>query len=349
MILTNGFDPDVRVYKEAKYLVSKGKKVTILCWDRKGIYPNEEIRDRINIIRFPILSKAGSGLKQIVPYIKFFIAIKKYLKTKDIDYLHCHDFDGALIGYLLKSKKYKFIFDMHEIYSHYAYAKLPFFKILFNKILKNANYIIYVNDIQKQQIEKKYYQKLIFFPNYPSKEVYLPIKKNKSNKIRINYIGSLRDYDSLYTLSLITNSNYQVGIYGTGICYDKLKENLKNSDILYGKYDGIKDSGAIYRNTDILYCVYNPSISNWKNAYPVKLYESIITLTPIIVSKNTKAASFVTKYQIGEIVKYSDEKSLLKAIINIKKNYQTYVNNINKIRNNYSLEMVIKNLDIIYK
>ena len=32
MILTNGFDPDVRVYKEAKYLVEKNFEVTILCW-----------------------------------------------------------------------------------------------------------------------------------------------------------------------------------------------------------------------------------------------------------------------------------------------------------------------------
>ena len=34
MLLTNGFDPDVRVYKEALYLVGRGFSVTVLCWDR---------------------------------------------------------------------------------------------------------------------------------------------------------------------------------------------------------------------------------------------------------------------------------------------------------------------------
>ena len=42
MILTNGFGPDVRVYKEAKYLVSKGFDVEILCWDRENEFAGAE-------------------------------------------------------------------------------------------------------------------------------------------------------------------------------------------------------------------------------------------------------------------------------------------------------------------
>ena len=58
MILTNGFDPDVRVYKEAKYLVEKNFEVTILCWDRRCEYidKKEEILDGIKIKRFFIPS-----------------------------------------------------------------------------------------------------------------------------------------------------------------------------------------------------------------------------------------------------------------------------------------------------
>ena len=36
MILTNSFDPDLRVYKEAQYIASKGYEVEILCCDREG-------------------------------------------------------------------------------------------------------------------------------------------------------------------------------------------------------------------------------------------------------------------------------------------------------------------------
>ena len=69
MILTNGFDPDVRVYKEAKYLVEKNFDVTILCWDRRCEYidKEEEILDGIKIKRFFIPSTPGTGLKQLIP------------------------------------------------------------------------------------------------------------------------------------------------------------------------------------------------------------------------------------------------------------------------------------------
>ncbi|WP_406547903.1 hypothetical protein ACI7YV_17510 [Clostridium ljungdahlii] len=54
MILTNGFDPDPRVYKEAKSLTKLGHKITILCWDREGTYIDkpEENLDGIKIVRF---------------------------------------------------------------------------------------------------------------------------------------------------------------------------------------------------------------------------------------------------------------------------------------------------------
>ena len=80
MILTNGFDPDVRVYKEAKYLVAQGFDLTILCWDRKCEYiEKEENLDGIKIKRFSIKSAPGTGMKQILPYLKFMKCVKKYM------------------------------------------------------------------------------------------------------------------------------------------------------------------------------------------------------------------------------------------------------------------------------
>lgn len=47
--LTNAYDPDVRVYKEAVYLVRRGFSVTILCWDRtpEKEYPAHEVKEGI--------------------------------------------------------------------------------------------------------------------------------------------------------------------------------------------------------------------------------------------------------------------------------------------------------------
>lgn len=347
MILTNGFDPDVRVYKEAKYLVDKNFEVEILCWDRKCEYLDrqKEVQSGIKITRFSIQSEPGSGLKQIFPYMKFLIKVRKYLKSKEYKYLHCHDFDGILIGMFTKRRKQKkVIFDMHEIYNDYAYAKNIFFSKIFHKVIKKCNYIIYVNEEQSKEIER---EKLIFLPNYPEKNLYSPIEKtNNGKKLRINYVGSVRDYEAIKSLLEVKKDEIEVGIYGIGVAYNKLKNEYKNN--LYGEYNGITEIGEIYRNTDILYCSYNPDIKNWKKAYPVKLYEAIITITPVIVSKNTSAGELVQDNKIGEVIEYSNVNSISNAIDKIIDNYNEYVNNIKFISDRYKWEDVVKNLDKIY-
>lgn len=351
MILTNGFDPDVRVYKEAKFLVKKGFNVTILCWDRKKEYLEKEIEilEGINIKRFYISSVPGSGLKQTIPFIKFIAYVRNYLKDKEYQYLHCHDFDGIVAGMFTKNKRNKeIIFDMHEIYSDYSYGKNKLFNFFYKKIIRKVNHIICVNDIQIKNIENK--EKIIYLPNYPDKQLYIPLEKKYCSNIRVNYIGSVRDYNALKKLENINIKNVEIGIYGIGTCYDKLLKEIKNPTMrLYGKYNGITEIGEIYRNTDILYCSYNPDNINWKNAYPVKLYESIITLTPVIVTENTIAGEFVKKNGIGEVVQYGQESSIINAINNIIENYDKYIYNLSKISNNYSWENIRENLLKIYR
>lgn len=352
MILTNGFDPDVRVYKEAKYLVKNGYEVTILCWDRKCEYEDkaEENLEGIKIRRFCISSKPGSGMKQIVPYIRFLTEVRRYLKNKEYSYIHCHDFDGIIVGIFTKKKKQKkIIFDMHEIYNHYAFAKIPIFHYILQRVIKKSDYIVYVNEEQIKDIKEK--EKLIFLPNYPEIDIYNPIEKKESSKIRVNYIGSLRDYESLNSLIQLSKRNtyIEVGLYGTGVCYERLVEESKDLPVtLYGKYDGVTESGKIYRNTDILYCSYNPNVENWKNAYPIKLYEAIITRTPVIVSSNTIAETFVKENEIGESVEYGNIHSITEAIDEIINRYTIYKENIEKIANNYKWENIANNLKKIY-
>ena len=51
MTLANPFTHDPRVYNEARSLIKKGYKVTVLAWDKEGDSPVTEERDGINIVR----------------------------------------------------------------------------------------------------------------------------------------------------------------------------------------------------------------------------------------------------------------------------------------------------------
>lgn len=347
MVLTNAFNPDVRVYKEARYFVEQGHEVTVYAWDRKCECKEYKEIDGIKVRRIPVKSVAGSGAKQILPSIKFMNELKKILNKAEYDILYCHDLDGAIAGYFANSKKAGFVFDMHEFYDSYFYYRIPILgKELFRKLVNYSDCIVFVNEKQVEKLEKEIVEKCIYVPNYPIKKMYEPIEKKKSEKIRLNYIGAVRDYDSLNTLLLIDNDEIEIKVYGIGIEYDKLKMNHygKNSKLM-GRYDGIKESAEIYRNTDILYCVYDPNVENWKNAYHVKFFEAIITRTPIIVSKGTAMADYISKFKIGLAVEYGKKEELLDCIFEIKKNYDNYVKNISKIEDNFSWEKVIINLN----
>ena len=54
MVVTNHFNPDPRVYKEAKSLVRNGYEVIIIAWDRVGKYPEKEVMDGVVIKRIKL-------------------------------------------------------------------------------------------------------------------------------------------------------------------------------------------------------------------------------------------------------------------------------------------------------
>ncbi|MEG0577788.1 MAG: glycosyltransferase [Bacilli bacterium] len=356
MILTNGFDPDIRVYKEAKYLVKLGHAVTIHCWDRDGTYIDriDECFEGINIKRYPIISEYGGGAKQFFPFIKFGSQVKKQLQRESTDILYCHDFDGALVGYF-SNINCKYIIDMHELFGGYIYSKIPIIsKVLFKRILNKAKAVVYVNEVQLLKMNDKIKNKSFYIPNYPIKDIYYPIKKSFRKGYDICYVGYVRDELSLMTLARINTIDHigdiRVHFHGRGELFNNLKKLEDNFSVFVeGSYNGITEVGDIYRKTDILYCVYDPKIKNHKVSFPVKLFEAIITETPIIVCKDTNAGDFVEKMKIGESVTCGDATELSSAIKKIISNYEVYIKNLKKISNDYCWEAIQEKLSEIIK
>lgn len=360
MVLTNGFDPDLRVYKEAKYLVDKGNTVEILCWDRDNRYESKrkEIYDNIHITRFYEKSVYGSGLKQIFSLLRFKNDCKKYIKQNKIkcDIMHCHDLDGMIVGYLLCKKKTKLVFDMHEFYNKDSYAKI--YKIVRKVLyfLQNISYkIIYVNEEQTKEVSTKNKDKLVYLPNYPEINKFKQVKHIKSDILRITYAGYVRHFIPLSNLIKASKEmqDILVSIHGNGIAYEKIKNrsNDYNNVKITGEF---KHSDIIdfYSNTDIIYCVYDKGNKNNETALPTKFFESIATNIPIMVAKDSLMEKVVKKYDIGFCVDgtdYSDIKNVLKQIKNDKTILNKKIENFKNIKEKFSWEEIVKNLDEIYK
>ena len=331
MLLTNSFDPDVRVYKEAVYLISKGFNVTILCWDKdlSKNYPKEENIDGIQIIRFKIPSIAGSGIKQIPAFIKYIRTCRQYLKNLKCDYLHCNDLDGAIAGYLARWGKTAIVFDMHEYYSSYK----PFKNLLLRNItiylLKRSCAGLYENAAYLEAPYKSVRKKLYPLRNYPDKGMIDARPKSKSDKFRVAYHGVVRsqipEFIALFDAAKQL-PDIRVDINGGGISLSRLKEletEYKGyADIhVNGPYNGTIESSGLYEKTDALFCGYSPDDPNYKgDAEVVKYYEAIYTGTPMIMTESTGMAKKIEKNGYGVICDTRDSRAIKEAIERLKNN-----------------------------
>ena len=371
MLLDNCFDPDIRVYKEAKYLVENGKAVEIVCLDKKNKYIDkpEEIIDGILVKRFFVRTekttkfiennRIGKAFKPIV-YIhwllKFMRNVRKYLKTQDYTTIHCHDITMALCAtHYIKHKD--IVFDMHEYYERYTKSFLnKIMHKLVTYVQNKSKWIIHVNEFQIRNISIKNKNKLIELPNYPETEFFKNVNKTLCDKLRVSYIGVVRDYMSLNRLlECDFKEKIDVKIYGGGSAYNMLLNKAKKINkefILKGQYNGIEESNIIYSNTDVLYAVYDRENKNWKTAMPIKAFEAIITLTPIIATNGTSLGDFVEKNDIGYTINNNSNDevfNLINEIYNNRNILNEKIENMKKIQYKYTWNNCVKNLNKIYE
>lgn len=359
MILTNAFSPDVRVYKEAKYLVSKGNKVTILCWDKtpKKSLPQYENINGIQIVRFGISAKAGTGVKQLGAYLRFINQCKRYLKDMDFDILHCHDLDGAMVGFLAMGRQYPFIFDMHEYYEKGSVAKRLIVNKLVRMLVNRAKACIYVSQKSFQRYSNKNVGKFYPLRNYSDPLFFRNCKKEKSDRFRIAYIGEVRnqilDFTALFEAVKEMNT-VRVDIYGGGIDYDELKrlESQYPNVTIHGRYNGIEESEQIYNKADVSYIAYSVDNPNYQGDFePVKLYEAIFTCTPIIATSGINPGKIAIEENIGLAVNTRNPKEIHEAIIRLmtdKGFYSECVANMRRISGQYDWNRAVKILDNVY-
>lgn len=360
MILTNAFDPDVRVYKEALYLTRKGHVVEIICWDRNGNespYPQDEDVDGIKITRFRIKSIPGTGMKQLPAFLHFIKETKNYLENINYDYLHCHDFDGRIVGFFANVSKKPIVFDMHEFYESGTATKRKIYRMAVMHFIKTSKAALYENDIYTKKPYNKYIEKLYSLKNYPDRGMIIPLPKTESKEFRIGYHGAVRNQIPYFKALFEAASkctNVRVDVNGGGIDYKQLLEISKQYKNVHvnGPYNGAKESSILYANTDVLFCGYNKMIPNHqKDAEAVKFFEAIITGTPMIMQAHIGMGDKVEREGYGIAVETDSAEQIEKAIHTFIENrdfYEKCKNNELRNANRYNWENEVKVLDIIY-
>ena len=359
MISTHGLNIDPRIYNEAITLIAAGHQIEVLSWDRENStngVDNVEI-DGIKIKRIFIDSKYGAGFRQIFAFIRFIYKVRKYLKGKNYDVIHGQDLDGAFIGTFLKKDKI-LVWDMRELFDGFNYGRVKelFYKIFAWWCFFNINGLITVIDYQLERYKKKIKESTICetILNTTEKSIFQGFKRNESKYLRISYIGSVRQFKALKLLmdSGINIDDLKIQIHGSGPVLENVLSigDNYNNVIITGEFY-YKNTKYLYEETDLLYVIYDNTMYNQKYGIPIKGYEAIYTLTPVIAKCGTYFGDFVKKHDIGFVIRGDDLNELRNIILKVKTNRELLkkkADNIKKIQNFYLWENQAEKLKLFY-
>lgn len=376
MLLTNPFNPDNRVLREAKTLVQYGYKVVILCVrDKEKKLPYKEVKDGIIIKRIvdflPILTRRKKKFENQKEFLRQAIAEKA-------DFYHAHDLDTLLYGWLAARKNNaKLIYDSHEFWrdkswgdeGHLWYNRIfkIFLRILERLLIKKADAVIVVNKPAAEALKKIYHLKKLpiilpnyinYFPYRHSDKIREVLKLSSSKKI-ILYSGGIfknRGLENLVLSLKYLPKDWVLVFLGYGYLKEELIKIAKENNVI----DRVKFIPFVPYEKIVEYIssadlgvapIQNVSFSYYY-CTPNKVSEYIMSRIPLAVSNFPEMRKIIKKYRIGETFNPEDPKDIAKTIKDILGNsakYNLYKQNLEKAAQDINWEKVSRRLLKLYK
>jgi glycosyltransferase involved in cell wall biosynthesis len=326
--VTNDVFTDQRVNKMAQTLKAMGFEPVIVGVKRKDSPPFAPEWARVK--RIPLIFHKG-----FLFYKEFNLKLFFYLLFAKADLLVANDLDTLLPVYLVaKLRCVTLVYDTHEYFTgspEVAHRPLRrwFWKSLEGCLFPKQKTIITVNESIAQLYEKAFGKKLHVVRNMPRyrlpdnkvtrQELNLP-----ENKRIILLQGSGINTDR-GTEELIMAMRPEHGIdkallviIGSGNVIGQLKkqvngENLGERVILLPKmpYEQLLQYTAL---ADIGISLDKPNSLNYLFSLPNKLFDYIMSGTPVLVSDLPELRRIVDKYQVGMIAKNHDPAHIATSI-----------------------------------
>lgn len=312
--------PDSRVEKEL-YSLSKHHSVELLGWDRTKeshsiIEKAVKIFDKEIIFHYiAIKAPQGAGFKKIlIPMLKFWCAVRNYLKRSGSEYdvVHFCDFDTVPFAFLCARKKQlKIVYDVFDYYadSHKAPVILKYIiRKTENYIIENSDGVILCSEARVEQIYPAKPRRLAIIHNSPLQEMTMEpieIKIGETKRNRLVYVGMLSEDRYLKEIAEVVagRNDIEWHVAGFGILEDYFQNFAEKNDnvFFYGK---ISYPQAVYLESkcDFMTAIYNPEVSNHKYAAPNKFYEALMLGKPIIMIRDTGMDDIVEKNSIGIVL-----------------------------------------------
>jgi glycosyltransferase involved in cell wall biosynthesis len=329
MLVSNAFDPDVRVYKEALTLIGEGYRVLLLAWDRQVHTPAIETIDGIEVRRFQGSGKYGKGISSLWDFLMFYIFVFKNSMERKSHVIHCHDLDTLTVGFLVaRIKRISLIYDAHEAeyfgrFPSILKKTINFFE---KQLAKRANAVFVTNARQKKKFQNipAIRTEIVEIRNCPGelffRDLYRP--RMEKQKITLGWIGYIQDKAGIRE-AVQAFKSLKVEFPGIEMIFvGKIHPNFFRSftELVHGD-SRIKIIGHVsyqkvrlfYPLVDIAFMLYEND-PQYRSNTPTKLYEAMAQGIPVIATAIGDVREIVEESRCGFIVDIKNPNEIVEKM-----------------------------------
>lgn len=321
--------------------------------------------DGKNVLNYEIQLPAmiGGGVKNILPLMKYRSILSKWLKENQEKYdaIHAVDYDTGAIAMQIKKKyKKKLVYHIADFYADSRLNIPTFLKKRLRQseyqIINQADATIICSDDRKEQIEGSHPKNLVVVHNTPPRkqEAFATELQNKKEILKVTYVGGLekkRFIDQAIS-TVKDNPNYHLTLAGSiGDAREAVSEieKIRNIDFL-GKVS-YEQALELYKDTDIMFAMYDPKHPNHTYSAANKVYEAMLLGKPIIVANNTGMDKIVRAEDMGYTIDFTKEafSNLLDYLTKNRKELYEKSENAYEAYARYSWEEMEKRIIHLYE
>lgn len=318
MLLANGFRPDPRVHREARTLIDRGWRVTLLCLDRDCDLPPEETVDGIEVVRIRAGRVSPGQAASLGPALARFYrdALRRAardLPAGSIGVIHCHDFDTVLPALLLRRKLgAPVVYDTHDLYSSFFRSQR------LEQVVQRLDRAAYGTVDAQIVVNTGFFaidgvdpDKTIVVMNVPDRSGSEPCPDTSTG---LFYAGNLEARrDMRYALAAIARAGLTAQFAGDGPLLEAHRALAPAGVEFLGR---IPHADVVQRTRRCLavLVLYDTTYRNNRLATPNKLFDAMKFGKPAIVSEGSIAADIAREHDCGLAVRYGDPDSFALAL-----------------------------------
>ncbi len=319
MAVTTPFEPDPRVYKEARTLTEAGHRVTVCAWDRELRYRAAEQIDGVEVLRYRQRSQLGGRFRQLPGFLGFYRFVWRTLCERNYQLLHCHDLDTMPLGIAASMRGMPVIFDAHEPEYYAAYpAPWPaLFRGLERLSARFAQWVLVTNDLQLKKYRRWGFSRVSLIRNVPparfAREARL--RQRTAAPLTVGRIGFIKKgvgVEELFeALARLRSDGYDVRGLLVGKVHPDIRPELQAllAGAPYVQYVGdvrYNDVPSWYAHVDVAVAMYTRTEEH-RLITPTKVLESLVAGVPVIASPVGDVVELQARY--GGIVVLQDGTS----------------------------------------